>query len=196
MLQLHVIIEGKRETGPCRCILGHHDTADVVPELIYPQLIKSLLHCNNYGELVVKDREHLILTISSLVVQTLIHCTHEGIKHILLDFIYKAFECLTVVAAEQGKNILHQRRLLGRGFAWLDTGTMDSLVEAANFVQTIEKRQSIQISAPEEIAFRNGWIDTECLLEAAGRYGKSEYGAYLKGVAERRFETVPGSGEF
>ena len=69
-------------------------------------------------------------------------------------------------------------------------------VEAANFVQTIEKRQSIQISAPEEIAFRNGWIDTECLLEAAGRYGKSEYGAYLKGVAERRFETVPESGEF
>lgn len=87
-------------------------------------------------------------------------------------------------------------RLLGRGFAWLDTGTMDSLVEAANFVQTIEKRQSIQISAPEEIAFRNGWIDTECLLEAAGRYGKSEYGAYLKGVAERRFETVPDKTDF
>ena len=74
-------------------------------------------------------------------------------------------------------------RLLGRGFAWLDTGTMDSLVEAANFVQTIEKRQSIQISAPEEIAFRNGWIEKDKLLESAERYGKSPYGAHLKAVA-------------
>ena len=75
-------------------------------------------------------------------------------------------------------------QLLGRGFAWLDTGTMDSLVEAADFVQMVEKRQSIKISAPEEIAYRNGWIDTEKLLESAEKYGKSPYGAHLKAVAQ------------
>ena len=74
--------------------------------------------------------------------------------------------------------------LLGRGFAWLDTGTMDSLVDAANFVQMIEQRQSITISAPEEIAYKYGWIDREKLLESAARYGKSPYGAHLKAVAE------------
>ena len=75
-------------------------------------------------------------------------------------------------------------QLLGRGFAWLDTGTMDSLVEAADFVQMIEKRQGIKISAPEEIAFRYGWIDKEKLLVSAERYGKSPYGQHLKAVAE------------
>ena len=75
-------------------------------------------------------------------------------------------------------------QLLGRGFAWLDTGTMDSLVDAADFVRTIEQRQSIKISAPEEIAYRNGWIDKEKLMESAARYGKSPYGAHLKAVAE------------
>lgn len=75
-------------------------------------------------------------------------------------------------------------KLLGRGFAWLDTGTMDSLVEAADFVQTISKRQGITISAPEEIAFVNGWIDKAKLFESAERYGKSPYGAHLKIVAE------------
>lgn len=79
-------------------------------------------------------------------------------------------------------------QLLGRGFAWLDTGTMDSLLEAADFVQMIEKRQSITISAPEEIAYKNGWIDKENLLAAACRYGKSSYGAYLKVVAEDRIK--------
>lgn len=74
--------------------------------------------------------------------------------------------------------------LLGRGFAWLDTGTMDSLVEAADFVRMIEKRQAIKISAPEEIAYKNGWIDQATLLESAQRYGKSPYGAHLKAVAE------------
>ena len=73
---------------------------------------------------------------------------------------------------------------LGRGFAWLDTGTMDSLVEAADFVQMIQKRQSIVISAPEEIAYINGWIDKERLMVSAKRYGKSPYGAHLKAVAE------------
>lgn len=75
-------------------------------------------------------------------------------------------------------------QLLGRGFAWLDTGTMDSLVEAADFVKMLEKRQSITISALEEIAYRNEWIDKETLLKSAERYGKSPYGQHLKAVAE------------
>ena len=75
-------------------------------------------------------------------------------------------------------------QLLGRGYAWLDTGTMDSLVEAANYVQMIEKRQGIKISAIEEIAFLNDWIDKETLLQSAKRYGKSPYGEHLKRVAE------------
>ena len=75
-------------------------------------------------------------------------------------------------------------QLLGRGFAWLDTGTMDSLVEAADFVRMVEKRQGIKISAPEEIAYKNGWISKEKLLESAERYGKSPYGAHLKAVAD------------
>ena len=75
-------------------------------------------------------------------------------------------------------------QLLGRGFAWLDTGTMDSLVDAADFVRMVEKRQGIKISAPEEIAYKNGWITREKLLESADRYGKSPYGAHLKAVAE------------
>lgn len=78
-------------------------------------------------------------------------------------------------------------KLLGRGFAWLDTGTMDSLVEAAEFVQMIEKRQGIKISAPEEIAYKNGWIDRDKLLESAERYGKSPYGEHLKNVADGKF---------
>ena len=73
--------------------------------------------------------------------------------------------------------------VLGRGFAWLDTGTMDSLNDAANFVRMIEQRQGIKIPVPEEIAYRNGWIDTHELLIAAQRYGKSPYGEYLKKVA-------------
>lgn len=77
-------------------------------------------------------------------------------------------------------------KLLGRGFAWLDTGTMDSLVDAAEFVQMIEKRQSIKISALEEIAFRNDWIDRDTLLMSADKYGKSPYGEHLRKVAEGR----------
>lgn len=75
-------------------------------------------------------------------------------------------------------------QILGRGFAWLDTGTMDSLAEATDFVRVIQKRQGIEISAPEEIAFRNGWISKEELLNAADIYGKSPYGAHLRKVAE------------
>ena len=75
-------------------------------------------------------------------------------------------------------------QLLGRGFAWLDTGTMDSLVEAADFVRMIQQRQSIVVSAPEEIAFINEWITKEELMKSAKKYGKSPYGAHLKAVAE------------
>ena len=77
-------------------------------------------------------------------------------------------------------------QLLGRGFAWLDTGTMDSLLEASEFVQTLSKRQGVTISAPEEIAYVNKWIDKEKLLESAKAYGKSPYGEHLKAVAEGR----------
>lgn len=74
-------------------------------------------------------------------------------------------------------------KLLGRGFAWLDTGTMESLLDAGNFVNLLEKRQGIKISVPEEIAYINGWINKEQLLKIASRYGKSPYGAHLVKVA-------------
>lgn len=73
---------------------------------------------------------------------------------------------------------------LGRGYAWLDTGTVDALNDAAEFVKVVETRQGIQVSAPEEIAYKNDWISKEKLLESAGLYGKSTYGAHLKKVAE------------
>ena len=75
-------------------------------------------------------------------------------------------------------------KIMGRGFAWLDTGTMDTLIEAGSFVQMIERRQSIKIAALEEIAYHKGWISKEKLLESAERYGKSPYGEHLKRVAE------------
>lgn len=75
---------------------------------------------------------------------------------------------------------------LGRGFAWLDTGTMDSLADATEFVRVVENRQGIKIAALEEIAFINGWITKERLRQAAGQYGKSPYGAHLRRVAEGR----------
>ena len=75
-------------------------------------------------------------------------------------------------------------QVLGRGFAWLDTGTMDSLMEAASFVQTVQNRQDVVISAPEEIAYHEKWIDKEKLLESANEYGKSLYGEHLRHVAE------------
>lgn len=77
-------------------------------------------------------------------------------------------------------------KLLGRGYAWLDTGTVESLVDAANFIHTLEKRQGIKISAIEEIAYNKGWISNEALLEAATRYGKSPYGDHLRNVAAGR----------
>lgn len=83
---------------------------------------------------------------------------------------------------------LHDKKLdvqlLSRGFAWMDAGTVDSLMDAADFIRVIEKRQSIKISALEEIAYQNGWIDKETLLNAAMRYGKSPYGAHLTAAAD------------
>ncbi|MBQ9516670.1 MAG: glucose-1-phosphate thymidylyltransferase RfbA [Eubacterium sp.] len=78
-------------------------------------------------------------------------------------------------------------KLLSRGFAWLDTGTMDSLIDAADFVRTIQTQQGIRISAPEEIAFRKGMIDKQELIKSAKKYGKSDYGKYLKSVANGEF---------
>jgi glucose-1-phosphate thymidylyltransferase len=79
-------------------------------------------------------------------------------------------------------------QILGRGFAWLDTGTIDSLIDAAEFIQILEKRQGVKISAPEEIAYNNNWIEKEILLKAAARYGKSPYGMHLKNVAEGKYK--------
>lgn len=86
------------------------------------------------------------------------------------------------------KDDLLDVQLLGRGFAWLDTGTIDSLVEAADFVKMIEERQGIKISAPEEIAYKNGWISKEELLASADKYEKSPYGTHLRTVAEGKIK--------
>ena len=75
---------------------------------------------------------------------------------------------------------------LGRGYAWLDTGTMESLFEASEFVRAVERSQGLSVSVVEEIAYQNGWIDRERLLAAADKYGKSVYGQHLKKVAEGR----------
>ena len=77
-------------------------------------------------------------------------------------------------------------QLLGRGFAWLDTGTMDSLMEASSFVKTVQNRQGLVISAPEEIAYYEKWITKEQLMKSAELYGKSPYGEHLRHVAEDR----------
>ena len=82
--------------------------------------------------------------------------------------------------------------LLGRGFAWLDTGTMESLLEAAEFIHMIEKRQGVKVSAPEEIAYRYKWISKEKLLQSAEKYGKSPYGTHLKAVADGKYYTTVG----
>ena len=80
-----------------------------------------------------------------------------------------------------------QVQILGRGFAWLDTGTMESLMQAAEFVQTVQERQGVVISAPEEIAYYEKWITSEELLKTAALYGKSPYGEHLRHVAENKF---------
>jgi len=93
---------------------------------------------------------------------------------------YEITDLMKPYLAEEKLNV----EVLGRGFAWLDTGTMDSLLEAADFVRTLEKRQGLTISAIEEIAYHQGWINTEELTIAAKRYGKSPYGHHLLKVAE------------
>lgn len=75
--------------------------------------------------------------------------------------------------------------LMGRGFAWLDTGTPESMLEASQFVQALEKRQGFRIACPEEIAYVNGWIDREALLTEAAKVAKSTYGAYLRSIVDR-----------
>lgn len=83
---------------------------------------------------------------------------------------------------------------LGRGYAWLDTGTMDSLYEAGDFIRTIEKSQGLSVAVLEEIAYVNGWINKDRLLECAVRYGKSPYGEHLKKVAEGKIIMTDGKG--
>ena len=78
-------------------------------------------------------------------------------------------------------------QILNRGFAWLDTGTMESLLEASDFIHIVEERQGVMISAPEEIAYRYGWIDDAQLMEAAKLYGKSPYGEHLRSILDKRF---------
>ena len=82
-------------------------------------------------------------------------------------------------------------RTLGRGYAWLDTGTMDSLFEAGEFVRTVQRAQGLPIAIVEEIAYENGWITRDQLLESAERYGKSPYGQHLKGIADGEIMLVP-----
>lgn len=79
-------------------------------------------------------------------------------------------------------------KILGRGYAWLDTGTMESLLEASDFIHTIQKRQGVVISSPEEISYINGWIDKPTLLKAASLYGKSPYGEHLRSVADGKIK--------
>ena len=82
-------------------------------------------------------------------------------------------------------------RTLGRGYAWLDTGTMDSLFEAGEFVRTVQRAQGLPIAFVEEIAYENGWITRDQLMESAERYGKSPYGQHLKGIADGDIMLVP-----
>ena len=76
---------------------------------------------------------------------------------------------------------------LGRGYAWLDAGTVESLAEATEFVRVVESREGVQIAAPEEIAYRNGWITKQMLEKTADAYGRSPYGSHLKNVAAGKY---------
>ncbi len=94
-------------------------------------------------------------------------------------------EITTLLEMYLAEGLLSVQRM-GRGFAWLDTGTHGSLLDAGNFVRTLEERQGLQSGCPEEIAFERGWISRAQLLEQASIYRKNEYGAYLKKVADRK----------
>ncbi|MCM1059373.1 MAG: glucose-1-phosphate thymidylyltransferase RfbA [Eubacterium sp.] len=90
---------------------------------------------------------------------------------------------ITSLNNEYLKNKKLKATILGRGFAWFDTGTVDSLLQASNFVQTVQNNQGVVISSPEEISYTHGWITKKQLLESAEKYGKSTYGVHLKNVA-------------
>lgn len=77
-------------------------------------------------------------------------------------------------------------QLMRRGFAWLDTGTHESMLDASLFIQTIEQRQGLKVASPEEIAWRSGWISTQALLEQAERLKKNQYGKYLIKIAQEK----------
>ena len=94
-------------------------------------------------------------------------------------------EITTLLEMYLAEGLLSVQRM-GRGYAWLDTGTHASLLDAGNFVRTLEERQGMQSGCPEEIAFEQGWISREQLLQQASVYRKNAYGAYLKKVAERK----------
>ncbi len=87
-----------------------------------------------------------------------------------------------------GENLLSVK-LMGRGMAWLDTGTQESLLQASNYIYTIEKRQGLKISCIEEVAYNRGYIDSKQLLKLANEHGKSQYGEYLRGIAKERIFT-------
>ena len=95
---------------------------------------------------------------------------------------------ITTVNQEFLKDEELKVQLLGRGFAWLDTGTHDSLSEASTFVEVIEKRQGLKVACLEEIAYRRGWIDTERLKEIAVPMSKNQYGQYLLNLIDRQHE--------
>ena len=94
---------------------------------------------------------------------------------------------ITTVNEEYMKKGKLKVEKLGRGMTWFDTGTHDALLETASFVQTIEKRQGMQVCCPEEISYKNGWINAEQLLQLAQKYMKTDYGKYLKDLAENKF---------
>ena len=109
--------------------------------------------------------------------------------HAVKPSIRGELEITTLNAMYLEQNKLNVQ-LLGRGFVWLDTGTIDSLIDASTFVQMVEKRQNIKISVLEEIAFQNGWIDDVGLQRAIDRYGKSPYGEYLKKVFKGEIQDI------
>jgi glucose-1-phosphate thymidylyltransferase len=90
-------------------------------------------------------------------------------------------EIVTLLESYLAEDALNVERM-GRGYAWLDTGTHASLLDAANFVRTLQSRQGVQTGCPEEIAYEAGWIDDTQMIALADRYAKTEYGAYLRGL--------------
>ncbi|MCE0846434.1 glucose-1-phosphate thymidylyltransferase RfbA [Buttiauxella sp. A2-C1_F] len=95
---------------------------------------------------------------------------------------------ITSINEEYLRNNKLQVELLGRGFAWLDTGTHDSLIEAGSFVETVQKRQGMMVACPEEIAWRNEWLTDDQILNLANMYSKNSYGKYLFNLIKRKFE--------